>query len=186
MSVLDALRAGKPIYHTSYALIEQIDLGRCKKTNDFGRGFYLTTSKDQALRFVNAALRKGGGDLQSGYILSYTFAQADGLNVCEFRNTDAEWLHCVCGHRRGVERITALWESCDVLAGKVANDDTNATITFYLNGAYGEIGSKDAVAAALRQLRPEVLEDQICLKTQSAVDCLKLAGYEEVPKHEHG
>ncbi|MDR3242948.1 MAG: DUF3990 domain-containing protein [Clostridiales Family XIII bacterium] len=184
MSIMDALKDGKPLYHTSYTLIERIDLGRCKKTNDFGRGFYLTTSKDQALRFVNAALRKSGGDLQSGYILSYAFERTDDLNICEFRSTDAEWLHCICGHRRRIGRIAALWDSYDVLAGKVANDDTNATITFYLNGAYGEIGSEDAVAATLRQLHPEALENQICLKTQSALDCLKLVGYEEAPKYE--
>ncbi|MDR3304883.1 MAG: DUF3990 domain-containing protein [Clostridiales Family XIII bacterium] len=180
------LQSEKLLYHTSCMLIEQIDLEQCKKTNDFGRGFYLTTSKDQALRFVNAALRKGGEGLSSGCILSYTFEQIDSLRAYEFQTTDAEWLHCICGHRRGIEQITALWESYDVLAGKVANDDTNATLTFYLNGAYGEVGSEDAVAAALRQLRPEVLENQICLKTQSAVNCLKFAGYEKAAKYERG
>jgi len=180
------LEYGKQLYHTSYMLIEQIDLAQCKKANDFGRGFYLTTSKDQASRFINAALRKGGGDITSGYILSYTLERDNALNIYEFQTTDADWLHLICGYRRGMELITAQWEQYDLIVGKVANDDTNATITFYLNGAYGEIGSEEAVATALKRLRPEVLEDQICLKTQAAVDCLKFAGYEEVPKYEHG
>jgi hypothetical protein len=91
------------LFHTSYTRIEQIDLTRCKRENDFGRGFYLTTSKEQAIRFANAAIRKGGSRL----------------------------------------------------------------------------------SFALKQLRPEVLENQICLKTRKAIDCLTYLGFEEVEKHEH-
>jgi len=171
------------LYHTSYTIIDCIDLSKCKSLNDFGRGFYLTTAKEQAIRFVNAAIRKGGRDVSHGYILAYEINNYGGLSAFEFEATDANWLHCICGYRRGIASVCKLWDGYDLIAGKVANDDTNATITFYLNGAYGEVGSNEAVAAALKQLRPEVLENQICMKTHPAIDRLQLIGYETVEKY---
>jgi len=171
------------LFHTSYTIIDSIDLSKCKRMNDFGQGFYLTTAKEQAIRFVNAAIRKGGREVSHGYILTYEIKDYSGLKAFEFEATNADWLHCICGYRRGIARVCNLWDGYDLIAGKVANDDTNATITFYLNGAYGEVGSDEAVAAALKQLRPEVLENQICMKTQSAIDRLQFIGYETVEKH---
>jgi len=165
-------------------IIDRIDLSKSKSLNDFGRGFYLTTAKEQAVRFVNAAIRKGGGGVSYGYILAYKISNDSGLKAFEFETTNTDWLHCICGYRREIFDICKRWDIYDLIAGKVANDDTNATITFYLNGAYGEVGSEEAVAAALKQLRPEVLENQICMKKQSAIDRLELIGYETVEKHE--
>jgi len=180
MSIISSSRV---LYHTSYTIIDSIDLSRSKTLNDFGRGFYLTTSKEQAIRFVNAAIRKSRKNLSHGILLSYEFSENHDLKYFEFETTNADWLHCICGYRRGIPGITASWDDYDLIAGKVANDDTNATISFYLNGAYGEIGSEEAVAAALKQLRPEALENQVCMKTQAAVDLLTFTGYEMVEKH---
>jgi hypothetical protein len=82
-----------------------------------------------------------------------------------------------------MQKLTEIWDKYDVIAGKVADDDTNATITFYLNGAYGELNSEDAVSVALKQLKPEVLENQICLKSRQAIDKLTYVACEEVKKH---
>jgi len=171
------------LYHTSYTIVNKINLSLCKHQNDFGRGFYLTTSKEQALRFVNAAIRKSKRELSHGYIMSYELTDYCGLNTFEFDTTNMEWLHCICGFRRNISSVCEQWNEYDLITGKVANDDTNATISFYLNGAYGEIGSEEAVAAALKQLRPEVLENQICIKTQLAIDRLSLINYKTVEKH---
>ena len=181
---MNIIQSGRTYYHTSYKIIEHVDLSYGKKGNDFGSGFYLTSSEKQAIGFVNAAIRKSKQPLGYGYVLSYRLKEVSGLEVFEFETTNADWLHCICAYRSGFKKAYEMWEKYDILAGKVANDDTNATISFYLNGAYGEIGSDRAVAAALEQLRPDVLENQICIKTEAALGRLEFIGDKKVMKRE--
>lgn len=56
--------------------------------------------------------------------------------------------------------------------GKIANDNTNATITTYMAGAYGEIGTKAADDICISMLLPERLQDQYCFRTNAALKSL--------------
>jgi hypothetical protein len=49
------------LYHGSNIEIEDIDLAKCRPFKDFGRGFYLTTKKDQAQKMANRVSRIYGG-----------------------------------------------------------------------------------------------------------------------------
>ncbi len=40
------------LYHGSYVEVPIPDINRCRDGKDFGKGFYLTTDKAQAERFV--------------------------------------------------------------------------------------------------------------------------------------
>ena len=40
------LENGMVLYHGSYCVVENPDLEKCAAFKDFGRGFYLTTSKE--------------------------------------------------------------------------------------------------------------------------------------------
>ena len=42
------LEEGLVLYHGSYCVVENPDLEKCALYKDFGKGFYLTTSKEQA------------------------------------------------------------------------------------------------------------------------------------------
>ena len=42
------LKDGFVLYHGSYCEVKEPDLAKCAKRKDFGHGFYLTTSKEQA------------------------------------------------------------------------------------------------------------------------------------------
>ena len=42
------LEDGMILYHGSYCVVKNPDLEKCAMYKDFGRGFYLTTSKEQA------------------------------------------------------------------------------------------------------------------------------------------
>ena len=46
------LQDGMLLYHGSYIGIPEIDLNRCFGRLDFGRGFYLTSSYEQAYNYV--------------------------------------------------------------------------------------------------------------------------------------
>jgi hypothetical protein len=171
------------LFHASYTAVEVVSLDRCRKRNDFGRGFYLTTSKEQAERFIRTAVLKSGKTLGAGVINKYSFPSFGQLQCHEFASADKGWLHCVCENRRRspVGRSTLIWDSYDVLAGKIANDDTLTAISIYLSGGYGEYGSEEAVQAAIRVLKPERLKDQICLKSEEALAPLVFLDAYEVP-----
>lgn len=53
-----SLTDGMLLYHGSYAKVENIDLKKCKQGKDFGRGFYLTSSYEQAENFVPLSVKK--------------------------------------------------------------------------------------------------------------------------------
>ena len=45
------LKDGFVLYHGSYCEVKEPDLAKCAKRKDFGQGFYLTTSKEQAEKY---------------------------------------------------------------------------------------------------------------------------------------
>jgi hypothetical protein len=172
------------LYHASSEVIEHPDLEFCRKRNDFGQGFYLTTSREQADRFIQTAIRKKSQSLSFGYVNEYVIQGFDGIKTLEFISADERWLRCICAYRRSdiAPEDTANWDAYDAIIGKVANDDTMTTLTIYLLGGYGVYGSPEAIATAVSQLKPQRLHDQICLKSQAAIDRLtSIAAHKVVP-----
>lgn len=68
----------------------------------------------------------------------------------------------------------------DIIGGKIANDNTNATITTYMAGAFGEIGSKAAVDICVSLLLPERLQDQFRFRTDKALTCITFEESEQI------
>ena len=68
----------------------------------------------------------------------------------------------------------------DIIAGKIADDATNATLTAYLAGAFGTAGDQEADDFCIKQLLPNKLKDQYCFKTESAIECLKFVKGEKI------
>ena len=178
------LHEGMRLYHGSSVVVERPDLSRCSPRKDFGRGFYLTSSISQARDFARIvakrAVRETGKEV-SACVSVFNLASLDGLTIKTFKTADLEWLHCIAAHRQGTLSPAAVddFSGVDVLVGKVANDQTNATILAYLAGAYGELGSERAASICVSLLLPERLKDQACFRTQKALGCLKYYDCEE-------
>ena len=134
------LKDGFVLYHGSYCEVKEPDLAKCAKRKDFGQGFYLTTSKEQAESFLRTSIVK---------------AIATGT----------------------IEREMAKY---DIIAGKIADDATNATLTAYLAGAFGTAGDQEADDFCIKQLLPNKLKDQYCFKTEAAIECLKFVKGEKI------
>ena len=49
---MQQLEKGMILYHGSYCIVENPDLQKCAMYKDFGRGFYLTTSKESRLSLL--------------------------------------------------------------------------------------------------------------------------------------
>lgn len=170
------------LYHGSYCEVQAPDLTKYAAHKDFGRGFYLTTSREQAERFAVISLRKAVANevvsSQQGYGVVSVFRCAAegmrGLATCAFEGADAQWLRCVVAHRkaRGFAQVIEQYSSYDVISGKNANDATNATITAYMAGVYGAVGSENALRLCVSLLLTERLKDQYCFRTRQALQAL--------------
>ena len=162
------------------------------KIKDFGQGFYLTTSKEQAQRFSLTSLKKaianGTVDEHQNYGIVSVFRcpseEWDLLNTCEFETADSKWLNCVAGHRKGKTfgQFVRQYGDYDVIGGKIANDATNAIITAYMAGIYGTVGSERAVQLCISLLLPERLKDQYCFRTPRALETLHFMESDKVWK----
>ncbi len=158
----------KVFYHGSYTEVKLPDIAQCKLGKDFGRGFYLTTDKQQAVRFAQIVARRN--NLSKGVVNSYMLSDFFGLDIYEFQTTDIHWLNCVVGFRSSRHKVLAKpYDHYDVLIGKIADDDTSQVINAYMQGAFGEVGSDMAIQMVVQRLLPNKLNNQICLKNEHAL-----------------
>ena len=191
--MIQELSDGMSLYHGSYCKVTFPDLAYCSKYKDFGRGFYLTTNISQAKNFAKISTRKAlrcgkaDSNLKEGVVSCFTFKTSSSLKVCIFKNADKDWLHCIAAHRNKnfFQQLVKTFSSYDIICGKVANDNTNATITAYLANLFGEAVSETADELCIRLLLPERLHDQYCFRSIPAIQCLTFVGSEPVElKHE--
>lgn len=185
---MQRLSDGMLLYHGSYTMVQTPDLDKCVTKKDFGRGFYLTTSKKQAKDFVRAAIKKAiaqgliAKEQDFGYVSVFEYHEQEGISKYVYNNADANWLHCIVGHRKRntFPLIVENMKSYDIVAGKIADDRTNVTITTYLVGGYGMIGSASADETCIAQLIPERLKDQYCFRTNEALACISFVESEKI------
>lgn len=171
------------LYHGSFCEVQRPDLLRCAPFKDFGRGFYLTSFYEQAESFSGLSTRKAiANELvdegqKYGVVSVFSFIERKDipLNIHSFLTADTDWLHCVVGHRKKgtFPDVVSTMEMYDIICGKIANDNTNATITAYIAGAYGEISTVSADNLCISFLLPERLENQFCFRTKNALSRLR-------------
>lgn len=179
---------GLLLYHGSYCEVKQPDLLEGAKYKDFGQGFYITSSKKQAENFIRASVKKAAlsGKINTlqryGFVSTFQFVFKDKLNVLTYPKADRDWLHCVVGHRKrnSFPEIVKKMKQYDIIVGKIANDDTNATIAAYMASVYGKIGTRSADEMCISLLLPERLQDQFCFRTNKALKNISFVGSEKV------
>ena len=182
------LKKGMLLYHGSYCEVRQPDLSKCAKYKDFGQGFYLTSSEEQARNFAKISTYKARNIVLSnpaqryGFVNIFRFENSEGLNAFDYPTADSEWLHCIVAHRKynSFPELVKQMSPYDVISGKIANDDTNASIAAYIQRVFGEIGSEGADRICIGLLLPERLKDQFCFRTDKALAKLSFEGSEKI------
>ncbi len=132
------------LYHGSNLPIHDIDLSQGKRFKDFGRGFYATHIKGQAIYWANRiADRFGGTPVVTEFVFDLDSAIAAGLNVKVFEKPDKEWALFVMANRR--QDGDEFHHDYDIVIGPVADDKMAR-----LFGLYDmEIIDLDAVVSGL-------------------------------------
>ena len=79
------------LYHGSYVEIKDIELGKCQNGLDFGKGFYLASSMEQAISFIPSYIAEGR-------ISCYKYQPNPNLFIHCFNEANEEWLHFVASN----------------------------------------------------------------------------------------
>ena len=132
------LEDGMLLYHGSYVSIPDIDLSRCMGGLDFGRGFYLTSSYEQAYNYVQLSVRKAkhlgavpkNFDPADGQISVYKFHYDPNILAYFFQEPSIEWLHFVAANRKKdlFPQLLKKYNVIDIIGGKIADDQTARTL----------------------------------------------------------
>jgi hypothetical protein len=158
------------VYHGSTVRVEKPLLAKCRSNTDFGRGFYTTTSKEQAEKWAKLKQQREGKGLAvvSIYEINDSLFESTEIELLKFTKADKDWLDFVYGNRKGLKS-----KLYDIVFGPIANDRLFATITLYEQGIL-------TADAAIEQLKTYLLFDQISFNSQKVIDFLKYKSQEVV------
>ena len=146
------------VYHASIVVVEHPDTAHSRAYLDFGPGFYITTLKEQAVKYGARFTNRGKEAFLNTYELADDLTQ---WKVIEFECYDESWLDFVTGCRKG--RVVGDY---DIVIGGIANDKVFRTLDLYFAG---DITKEEC----LRRLIFEEPNNQICIRSQQALnECL--------------
>ena len=122
------------LYHGSNVCVKNVDLALCNPYKDFGRAFYLTEDKAQAMDVANARVDIFGGEPVINEFLFDEALLSDG--TLSFKSFDAyteEWADFVYQHRDETN-VPPYMHGYDVVYGPIANDRVGLQIRNYRLG----------------------------------------------------
>ena len=152
---------GTVLFHGSKNGLSEITVSGSRNNCDFGNGFYLGQTYNQALSFVC--------EYENSSVYSFKFS-IDGLKCIEF-DCSLDWMLAICYFRgtiknysgsRAVQNVIKIIEDADVIIAPIADNKM-----FYIMSQFaeGEINAE----AALHSLSASKLGLQYIIKTNKAL-----------------
>lgn len=122
------------LYHGSNIKVNTPDLVHSKPFKDFGRGFYLSTDKQQAwdMAFQKVRQTKSGEAVVSEFLFDETLMQSNDLNVLVFPDYSEEWALFVLKNRDSKEKQPV--HNYDIVYGPIADDGVTYQLRRYQGG----------------------------------------------------
>ncbi len=157
------------VYHGSTEIVQKPDVQHSYRTLDFGRGFYVTTVREQAERWARRKADIFG--VNKAIVNIYQMHDdTNGFHVKLFEEDLIEWIDFVCRCRDGEKD----YQKYDVIFGKVANDKVFRVVDMYHTGIWDK-------ERALKEIKVYPSYDQIAFINQRAIDrLLQFEAFEEV------
>lgn len=124
------------LYHGSNIAITQIDLSKSKTNKDFGQGFYLSDSEQQAIEMANYKTSLFG---ENPIVTRFEFNEAvfsnnNSLRIKIFKDYSEEWADFVFANREGNPT-----QNFDIVYGPIANDKVGLQIRKFKDGTIDKI-----------------------------------------------
>ena len=160
------------LYHGSHIEVKNPKILTSSRVGDFGRGFYTTSSLEQARRW--AQIRARQEDVSAGIVTvfdvpEHLFTHPE-LQTRNFEKADDTWLDFVLANRKDVD----FDHKFDLVCGPVANDRVYICLNMLEDGLADR-------ATVIAKLKTYVLADQILFHTAKSLLFLEYASTEEVP-----
>lgn len=154
------------LYHSSFVSIEHPDTKHSRLYLDFGRGFYLTSILEQAVRYAQRFKRRG----LPAWLNTYEFSCDETIwNIKQFETYDKQWLDFVAQCREGNEV-----GNYDMIIGGIADDRVIITLDRYFAN---EISQEEALGL-LKYEKPNI---QYCIRTDRMLQkCLTFIASERL------
>lgn len=142
------------VYHASTMVVQHPDTQHSRDYLDFGKGFYLTTLREQAEKYATRFTRRG----KTAILNTYELDVPNTYKSLNFPKYDEAWLdfvtECRAGHMGG---------DYDIIQGGIANDKVFRTVDLYFSG---DISKQEC----LNRLIYEKPNNQICIRNQGILD----------------
>lgn len=149
------------LYHGSNVAVETPQILKTDRKLDFGTGFYLTSSYEQAEKWAILTARRRENGIPTITVYEVDETAMDRLKVHRFDGAGYEWLKYVSANRKNIE----LNDDSDIVFGAVANDRTMPVISLYFASIYDE-------EETIKRLLLQKLRDQYAFKTENALGIL--------------
>lgn len=147
------------VYHGSTVKIENPIAEAGRDRLDFGKGFYLTPMKEQAVKWaIRMGRIKGAPPVINVYDLDLETVKKNFRYKC-FDDYNLEWLLFIVKNRQG----GASQESYDIVEGGVADDRVIDSVEAYMADLM-------PLGEALRRLSLHKPNSQICIRNQQIID----------------
>ena len=155
------------LYHGSLEKVVVPVLNKSKKGNDFGKGFYLTSSFEQADKWSKRNMKVK--HKEQSYISIFEIFDFNDLKILRFESPNDEWLKFIISNRK----CEKLDNNFDLIIGPVANDQVYNTIALL----EGELIDANK---AIELLKTQKLFDQYLFCSEKSLSKLKFVSCIEV------
>jgi len=146
------------VYHGSYCKVDCPNISFSREALDFGKGFYTTSIKQQAISWTDRFKRKG----KDGYLNIYNLEieeTKERYKVKIFESYNIEWLDFILQCRDG----SSIYLEYDMIIGGIADDRVYNTIELYQE----KLINKEEALKRLKFYKPN---EQICIVNQEIID----------------
>ncbi len=157
------------LFHGSTEVIQKPEIRQPERTLDYGRGFYLTSSYEQAEKWVKRKLSSSSQSCGYVNIYNYDCKNEIGLDVLTFNLADESWLDFVMANRTNPN----FNHSHDIVKGPVADDRVYAAFALF----EARLLDKQQLIKELRTYR---LVDQVLLHTEPSLRVIEFINAETV------
>lgn len=153
------------LYHGSNVEVKYPSIIESNRALDFGKGFYLTSDEEQAIRWAKAQkLRRKS---EKAVVSKFEFDKEgiSDISAKIFDGPNSEWLDYISANRKNIYD----GKLYDIVIGPVANDNTMTVISEYIAGTIDK-------ETAIILLKPQKLADQYAFSTKKALHYLEFKG----------
>ena len=154
------------LYHGSNVDVVAPDLLHSRPNVDFGKGFYTTPLYKQAVNWVRKFKTRGDKAIIAKFEFDETASAV--LKIMKFESYSEEWLDFILNCRAGKDS-----SDYDIVMGGVANDKVFNTVELYFTNL---IDKKEA----LKRLKYEKPNWQVCFRTEKSLNYLRYIGSERL------